>query len=80
MTKTVALRLDDDVHAQATVAADLSGQNLSDFIRDAITYRTGVVAADPAIAEKAQEALAAIDAEVEQRRAALTRFAENQES
>lgn len=74
MTKTVALRLDDDVHAQATVAADLSGQNLSDFIRDAITYRTGVVAADPATAAKAQAALDAIDAETADRKAALARF------
>lgn len=74
MTKTIALRLDDDIHAQAAVAADLSGQNLSDFIRDAITYRTGVVASDPSIAEKAEAALAEIDNEVAARRAALLRF------
>lgn len=80
MTKTIALRLDDKLHAEAVAAADLSGQNLSDFIRDAIEDRTIHVAADPATAEKAREALAAIDAEVEQRRAALTRFAGNQES
>ena len=75
MTKTTALRLDDKLHMEAVAAAELSGQTLSDFIRDAIEDRTIQVAADPATAEKAQAALAALDAETADRRAALDRFA-----
>lgn len=74
MTKTIALRLDDKDHAQAAAAAELSGQNLTEFIREAIEDAVIKVAADPNTIAKAEAALAEIDSEVAARRAALVRF------
>ena len=37
--KTLAIRLDDDVHAQLSVVAQLRDSNITEVIRDAIAPR-----------------------------------------
>lgn len=73
--KTLAIRLEDEQHARLTILAKLSGESLTDTIRDAIESRIATLAADPEIAAKAEALTAEIEREAaEQRDAIATLF------
>jgi hypothetical protein len=77
--KTLAIRLDDDLHAQITALAKLSDTNVTDFIRVAVEERAKAMSKDPALAEKAKAALADIDAEAQNRRTAIASLFDSEE-
>lgn len=72
--KVTSLRLDPADHAEAQVAADLLGENFTEFARKAIRDRVAAVKADPAVQAKAGEAAAQLEADLAARRAALESF------
>lgn len=51
--KTLAIRLDEELHARITILARLANLSVTDTIRDAIEKHAEVMATDPAIAAKA---------------------------
>lgn len=69
--KTLAVRLDDDLHARIGMLSKLSGMTVTDTIRTAIENHLEVLAHDPAITAKAKELTAEIDREAELQRQAL---------
>lgn len=69
--KTLAVRLDDDLHARLGLLSKLSGTTVTDTIRTAVEKHLEVLANDPAITAKAQELTAEIDKEAELQREAL---------
>lgn len=69
--KTLAVRLDDDLHARVGMLSKLSGSTVTDTIRTAIEKHLEALASDPEIAAKAQELTAEIDRDAEQQRQAL---------
>lgn len=69
--KTLAVRLDDDLHARLGLLSKLSGTTVTDTIRAAVEKHLEVLANDPAITAKAQELTAEIDKEAELQREAL---------
>jgi predicted DNA-binding protein len=69
--KTLAIRLDDEQHAQLSVLAQLEGITVTEFIRSAIDARLEAVRNQPEIAAKADQVLAEIDAEAATRRGAI---------
>jgi hypothetical protein len=73
-TKVISLRLDPADHAEASVAADLLGENFTEFARQAIRDRIAAVKADPTMREKAAEVARQLDAEIAARRSAVASF------
>lgn len=69
--KTLAIRLDDELHARISLLSKLSGSTLTDTIRTAIEKHSEVLANDPGIAAKAKELTAEIDKEADLQRQAL---------
>ena len=69
--KTLAIRLDDDVHAQLSIVAQLRDSNITEVIRTAIEAYLDAARTDPALAAQADEVLAGIDAEASKRRDAI---------
>ena len=69
--KTLAVRLDDELHARIGMLSKLSGTTVTDTIRTAIEKHLEVLANDPAITAKAQALTAEIDKEAELQRQAL---------
>jgi predicted transcriptional regulator len=67
----MALRLDDELHAQLTVLAQLSGGSLIEIIRNAIDAYLEARRNDPALAAQADSVLADIDAAARTRRDAI---------
>ena len=67
--KTMAIRLEDDLHAQLGVIATLEGQSVTDIIRASILAY--IEARKDALASKAQAALEDIEREAEARRQAI---------
>lgn len=51
--KTMAIRLDDDVHARLTILARLSDSSITDVVRDAIEARLIALGSDPSVSAKA---------------------------
>lgn len=70
--KTLAIRLDDEQHAQLTVLAQLEEISVTEFIRTAIDAQLQAKRSQPDLAAKAEAVLADINAEAEARRSALT--------
>jgi len=70
--KTLAIRLDDELHARVGLLSKLSGSTATDTIRTAIEKHLEVLASDPTITAKAEELTAEIDKEAELQRQALT--------
>lgn len=77
--KTLAIRLEDDLHAQISALAKLTDTNVTDFIRTAVEERAKALSKDPSLAEKAKAALADIDAEAESRRSAIANLFDAEE-
>lgn len=69
--KTLAVRLDDALHARLGLLSKLSESTVTDTIRTAVEKHLQTLANDPEIAEKAKELTAAIDKEAELQRTAL---------
>lgn len=69
--KTLAIRLDDDLHAQLSVLAQLSDTTITELIRTAIEKLVEAEANNPALTGKAQEVLDEIEREAQTRRAAI---------
>lgn len=69
--KTLAIRLEDGLHAQLSVIAQLEGITVTDFIRSAIYARLEAKRSQPELAAKAEQVLADIDAEAANRRDAI---------
>lgn len=69
--KTLAVRLDDELHARIGLLSKLSGTTVTDTIRTAIENHLEVLANDPMISAKAKELTAEIDKEAELQRQAL---------
>lgn len=70
--KTLAIRLDDDLHQQVSTIAKLTGVTVTDIIREAIETHVSAVTDSPELAARAEALLADIDREAEERRQALS--------
>src|SRR5262245_14595257 len=70
--KTLAIRLDDDLHAQLSGLAQLTGSTITDIIRGAIEAYIESQADNPELTAKAQAVLDEIEREAEAKRAAIT--------
>jgi predicted DNA-binding protein len=69
--KTLAIRLEEETHAQLAALSALKGTSLVEEIREAIEGHVEREGAEGKLAERAQAALAEIDREAETRRAAI---------
>lgn len=69
--KTLAIRLEDDTHAQLMLMSQLNGMTLTDIIRAGIEVHLADLASQPDVAAKAQALAEAIDREAAERRTAL---------
>lgn len=69
--KTLAIRLDADLHAQLTLIAQLRDATITDEIKAAIEDRIAAAKSKPELAGKAEAALAEIEREAANRRGAL---------
>lgn len=70
-TKTLAVRLDSELHVRLTILAKLSGVSVTDAIRTAIEVQVEQMARTPEIAAKAAEYQDAISREADEQRAAI---------
>ncbi len=70
--KTLAVRLDDELHARIGMLSKLSGMTVTDTIRTAIEKHLDTLANDPAITAKAEELRAEIEKDAELQRQALS--------
>lgn len=69
--KTLAVRLEPELHAQLSVLAQLEDTTVTDFIRTAVSERIERLKAQPEIAAKADTVLAEIEADAASRRSAI---------
>ncbi|MGW5309745.1 DNA-binding protein [Nocardia thailandica] len=69
--KTLAVRLDDELHARIGMLSKLSGMTVTDTIRTAIERYLDTLAGDPAITAKAEELRAEIEKEAAVQQQAL---------
>jgi predicted transcriptional regulator len=67
----MALRLEDDLHAQLSVLATLSDTSIAELIRRAIDAYLESKRSDPALAAQAESVLADIDQAAKTRRDAI---------
>lgn len=67
--KTMAIRLEDDLHAQLNVIATLEGETITDIIRASIIAY--IESRKDALASKAEAALEEIERDAEARRQAI---------
>ncbi|TFV62032.1 hypothetical protein E4P41_08510 [Geodermatophilus sp. DF01-2] len=70
--KTLAIRLEPDMHAQMSLVAQLRSTTITDEIRRAIEAHIALAVADPDFTAQATGVLDEIEREVEARRAAIT--------
>ena len=70
--KTLAIRLDDELHAQLSVLAQLSERSLSEEIREALEEHLEARRTDPELGERAKDIAASIEQEAQARQAAIT--------
>lgn len=69
--KTMAIRLQDDVHAQLSVVAQLDETTVADEIRQAIEGHLARKRAEGGLADRASQALADIERDATARRDAI---------
>ena len=72
--KTMAVRVEESLHAQLRFIAQLSGRSLSDEIRGAIEHRIATAQDDPELIARAQQARDQIEREAAARAAAIAGF------
>jgi hypothetical protein len=79
--KTLAIRLDDDLHAQLSVLAQLSESTITEEIRKAIETHLDTQAKNPELTNRAQAVLDTIEREADARKAAIaTMFGKSEPS
>jgi hypothetical protein len=69
--KTLAVRIDSQLHGQLTLLCRLRDITVTEAIRTAIRKEVAIMADDPAVAAKARELQAEITREADEQRAAL---------
>lgn len=69
--KTVAIKVDDALHAQLTAVAQLEGVTATELIRDAVVAHLEAKQADGSLAARAQAVLDEIDREAASKREAI---------
>jgi antitoxin component of RelBE/YafQ-DinJ toxin-antitoxin module len=69
--KTLAIRLDDDLHAQLSVIAQLGELTITDAIRQAIEQWIETKKSQPELTSRAQSVLDDIERDAAQRRSAI---------
>lgn len=69
--KTLAIRLEDEMHARLSILARLADTSVTETIRQAIEARLNAMAADPSLSARAADLAADIAREAAQQRAAL---------
>ena len=69
--KTLAIRLDDDLHAQLSVIAQLSELTITDAIRQSIEAWVEAKRSQPEVTARAQSVLDDIERDAAQRRSAI---------
>jgi len=69
--KTMAIRIEDDVHAQLSVLAKLDERSVADAIRQAVEGWVMERRSRPEFVERAQQLLGEIDREATARRGAI---------
>lgn len=72
--KTLAIRLDDDLHARLTIVAKLAEVSITDAIRQAVETQIQTMSSDPALLAKADALRQEIDREAEEQRGALAQL------
>jgi predicted transcriptional regulator len=77
--KTMAIRLEDDTHAQLSILAQLETTSVADVIRQAIEAHLVAKRSQPELMSRAESVLADIDAEAAQRRSAIATLFGNAE-
>jgi len=77
--KTLAIRLDDELHAQLSVLAQLCGSTLTDEIRQALEAHLKAKRANPELTERAKAVSEEIEHEAQARQAAITTLFGNAE-
>jgi plasmid stability protein len=69
--KTLAIRLDDELHAQLSVLAQLSGTSLTDEIREALEAHLKAKSTNPELTGRAKAVSEEIEHEAQARQAAI---------
>jgi predicted transcriptional regulator len=69
--KTMALRLEDDLHSQLAILAQLSDSSIAEIVRVALVDFVVAKRGDPTLAAQAESVLAEIDASARSRRDAI---------
>jgi predicted DNA-binding protein len=72
--KTLAIRLEPELHAELSLIAQLREQTITDEIRQAIESHVRMIKTLPALADKADEVLADIERQAAARREAFARL------
>lgn len=70
--KTLAIRLDDELHAQLSVLAQLAGTSITDEIRQALEAHLAAQRENPELTNRAQGVLDEIERDAQARQAAIT--------
>jgi hypothetical protein len=79
--KTLAVRLEPDVHTQLVLIAQLRGSTITDEIRKALTAHIAGIKENTDLASQAESAIAEIDREAAARREAIAHlFGNDQEA
>lgn len=69
--KTLAIRLDDEIHARVTILARLRGVSVTDAIRAAIEAHVVTLSQDPDVSAKAKSLVDEIERDAKQQQDAL---------
>ncbi len=77
--KTLAIRLDDDQHAQLSVLAQLRGSSITDEIRSALDQHLVASQHDPDLSTRAQAVLEDIERDARARQAAIATLFGNEQ-
>lgn len=69
--KTLGVRIDEELHAQLTFIAQLTGSTIADQIRQSVEARVQAAQEDPELIARAEEVRAEIEREAEARKQAI---------
>jgi hypothetical protein len=69
--KTLGIRLEDELHAQLSVLAQLAGTTITDEIRQALEEHLETKRSDPELTQRAQAVRDEIEQEAQARQAAI---------
>ena len=69
--KTLGVRIDEELHAQLTFIAQLTGSTIADQIRQSVEGRVQAAQEDPELIARAEEVRAEIEREAEARKQAI---------